>query len=139
MGAEPKAGYVYDNNGNLTYYYDAFNRLAEVYRVSNGEMLGSYVYDALNRRAMKTIYNGGATGNIPDGDTNYFYWSWQVIEEQGDYYSYPNTLLRQYVWGQVVPKRGPKNPGVNCTCKEIKHACDQHSLNTDQGVLHRSF
>ena len=62
------------SNGNLkndgTLIYAAFNRLIQVNRVSDGLVIATYVYDAMNRRVRKTVGNGGLTGNIPDGTTD---------------------------------------------------------------------
>ena len=91
-------------NGNLTsdstliYAYDAFNRLIQVNRVSDGLVIGAYVYDAMNRRVRKTITNGGLSGNIPDGSTDYIYLGNQVMEERGS----SNAATRQYVWGNYL-------------------------------------
>jgi RHS repeat-associated protein len=59
------------------------------------------VYDAANRRIRKTITNGGTTGNIPDGTTDYIYLGNQVMEERNPFggAGSTDTPIRQYVWG----------------------------------------
>jgi len=86
------------NDGTLIYSYDAFNRPIQINRVSDGLIIATYLYDAMNRRVRKTISNGGLTGNIPDGTTDYIYMGWQVVEERNA----GNATIRQYVWGAYV-------------------------------------
>jgi RHS repeat-associated protein len=64
---------------------------------------GVITYDALGRRIRKVIAdlgggNGGLTGDIPAGTTDYLYDGVQCIEERDD----SNDAIRQYVWGQYV-------------------------------------
>ena len=86
------------NDGTLIYAYDAFNRLIQVNRVSDGLIIATYVYDAMNRRVRKTIFNGGLTGNIPGSTTDYIWSGSQVVEERNA----GNTPIRQYVWGTYI-------------------------------------
>lgn len=85
---------TFDNNGNTTtdqagntYTYDAWNRLVTV-KNSGGTTLGSYAYDAQNRRVQK----------IAGSTTTHFYLSnqWQVIEERQG-----SAVTNQYVWSQA--------------------------------------
>ncbi|MGC8561551.1 MAG: hypothetical protein ACP5O1_12895, partial [Phycisphaerae bacterium] len=62
------------NDGTLIYAYDALNRPIQINRVSDGLVIASYVYDAINRRMRKTILNGGLTGSVPNSTTDYI-WS----------------------------------------------------------------
>lgn len=96
---------VHGGNGNLTddgvrlYAWDALNRLKQVQRKSDGEVIAEYVYDALGRRIRKTVSNGGLSENIPDGATDCIYnTAWQCVEERdgGD------DPLKQYVWGTYI-------------------------------------
>ena len=67
----------------------------------DGLVIGNYVYDAQNRRIQKTISNGGLTGNIPNGTTDYLWLSWQTMEERNPFggSGSTDTPVRQYVWG----------------------------------------
>lgn len=97
---------AHDAKGNLTldedgktYTWDFDNRLQEV-RNSNGDLLGSYTYDAIGRRVTKTV-----PGNLPGDPTattafvNMTLWGWmgQVQAEYED-----NTLKRQYSYGEYL-------------------------------------
>jgi len=86
------------NDGTLIYFYDAFNRAIQINRVSDGLVIATYLYDAMNRRVRKTITNGGLTGNVPNGTTDYIYMGNQVMEES----STSNTPIRQFVWGTYI-------------------------------------
>ncbi len=83
------------NDGTLIYAYDALNRLIQINRVSDGAVIGTYAYDAANRRVRKTITNGGLSGTIPDGSTDYIWQGSQVMEDRNS----SNAAIRQYVWG----------------------------------------
>ena len=98
------------SNGNLAhtggwnFFYDALNRLIQVKIASTGVAIAAYVYDALNRRVRKTITNGGTTGNIPDGMTDYIYMGNQVVEERNPFggSGSTDTPIRQYIWGTYI-------------------------------------
>jgi RHS repeat-associated protein len=100
------------SNGNLSddgtrsYVWDALNRLMQVNRVSDGAVIGQYVYDALNRRIRKTIPDlgdnlGGLTGNIPAGTTDCIYSGWRCVEERNPFGGggSTDTPTIQYIWG----------------------------------------
>ncbi len=84
------------NDGTLIYAYDALNRLIQVNRVSDGLIIATY--DAMNRRVRKTIFNGGLTGSIPNGTTDYIWQGWQCMEERNS----SNAPIRQYIWGTYI-------------------------------------
>ena len=63
--------------------------------VGRGRLTMERSVDAMNRRVRKTIFNGGLTGNVPDGTTDYIWSGWQVVEERNS----SNAPIRQYVWG----------------------------------------
>ena len=86
------------NEGTLIYAYDTFNRLIQVNRVSDGLIIATHVYDAMNRRVRKTISNGGLTGNIPNGTTDYIRQGWQIMEERNS----SDAPVRQYIWGAYI-------------------------------------
>jgi len=86
------------NDGTLIYAYDSLNRPIQINRVSDGLVIATYLYDAMNRRVRKTISNGGLTGNIPNGTTDYIWSGWQVVEERNS----SNAPVRQYVWGSYI-------------------------------------
>jgi RHS repeat-associated protein len=96
--------FSYDLNGNLLddgirlYIWDAFNRLANVRRKSDGSSIGDYAYDATGRRIQKIVTNGGLSGNIPNGTTHYLYTGWQCLEECDGF----GSPLKQYVWGIYI-------------------------------------
>jgi len=86
------------NDGTLIYSYDALNRPIQINRVSDGLVIATYVYDALNRRVRRTVTNGGITGNIPNGETDYIYMGGRVVEERNS----SDAPIRQYVWGTYI-------------------------------------
>jgi len=86
------------NDGVISVSYDAFNRPIQINRVSDGLVIATYLYDAMNRRVRKTISNGGLTGNVPNGTTDYIWSGWQVVEERNS----TNAPIRQYVWGMYI-------------------------------------
>ena len=98
------------SNGNLAhtggwnFQYDAINRLIQVQIASTGVTIAAYVYDAANRRIRKAITNGGTTGNIPDGTTDYIWQGSQVVEERNPLggSGSTDTPIRQYVWGTYI-------------------------------------
>jgi RHS repeat-associated protein len=113
-GTPTTTGFAYDHgnntngiqgNGNLVndgvriYKWDAFNRLIQISNISS-TVLATYVYDALGRRMQKTIANGGLTGDIPNGTTDYLYDGQQIIEERND--SAPTIWTQVYFWGQYI-------------------------------------
>jgi RHS repeat-associated protein len=93
-------------NGNLaddgvrTYEWDALNRLKKVYKTpSSPVLIGEYTYDAFGRRIRKVITNGGLSGTIPNGTTDYLFTTqWQCVEERDG----SNNPLKQYVWGIYI-------------------------------------
>ena len=94
---------AHDANGNLTfdgsqhYQWDAFNRL-RVALDSSLNTLGTYTYDAGNRRMRKVATIDAATNT-----TDFYYTGWQVLEEReiaGD--NKPTTPYRQFVYGNYI-------------------------------------
>lgn len=87
------AAFGHDADGNLTgdgeasYRYDPQNRLVGVTR---GEVVASYGYDAVGRRASKTVSAGGVS------TTTLFLWAGD--QEVADYDG-AGGLLRRYVYG----------------------------------------
>jgi len=66
-------------------------------------LLVTYTYDAMGRRIRKVIVdlgggNGGLTGDVPAGTTDFLYDGVQCIEERNG----SNNAKRQYVWGAYV-------------------------------------
>ena len=95
-------GNIVDDGARL-YTYDALNRLKQVRRKSDGEIIGEYDYDAIGRRIRKVIPdisggNGGLNSDTPAGTIDYLYDGIQCIEERDD----SDDPIRQYVWGQYV-------------------------------------
>lgn len=82
------ASVTYDENGNLVddglrvIYYDALDRVSEVYRKSDYAMIAAYSYDASNRRVRKDVLNGGLYGDMASGTTLYFYEGERCVEER---------------------------------------------------------
>lgn len=80
------------DNGQITYEYDYENRLSRVIRQSDGQIIGEYQYDALNRRVRKTAH-------LPVvHETRFFYDGNRVIEEQDG----GNTTVATYVFGAWI-------------------------------------
>ncbi len=92
------------NDGTLIYQYDALNRLIQVNRASDGLAIATYVYDAGNRRVRKTVTNGGVTGNIPNGTTDYVWQGWQTMEERNPFggSGSTDTPTKQFIWGTYI-------------------------------------
>ena len=95
-------GNIIDDDTRL-YKYDALNRVVEVKRKSDDEIIGQYTYDALGRRIRRVIpviadSKGGLTGEIPADTTDYLYNGAQCVEERND----SDVIQRQYVWGRYV-------------------------------------
>jgi RHS repeat-associated protein len=87
------------NDGTLIYAYDALNRLIQVNRVSDGTVIANYSYDALNRRVMRAVSNGGLSGDLP---TETLYQAWfgqQLMQERR---SSDNDRTRYYLWGNYI-------------------------------------
>jgi RHS repeat-associated protein len=103
-GDENTGTHQLDRNGNITddnkreLKYDAFNRVKEVIRKSDGQTVAEYTYDSMNRRFRKVVSNSGIDGNAANGTTEYFYKDWQTIEEQDG----SGNVLRQYVYGRYI-------------------------------------
>jgi RHS repeat-associated protein len=95
---------AYDDNGNLTddgtllLEYDALNRLKRVKNASNSQTVGEYTYDAQGRRIRKVITNGGITGTLTNGTTDYLYDQNQCVEERDG----SNSHTRQFIWGVYI-------------------------------------
>ena len=51
--------------------------------------------------------NGGLTGNIPNGITDYIWQHWQVAEERDPFggSGSTDTPMKQYVWGAYIDER----------------------------------
>ncbi len=81
-------------DGTLTYQWDALNRLAVA--MSGDSPVGSYYYDALNRRIRKMV--GSTT-------TDFIYSGWRCLEDRnpfGGEGGSTDTPLVQYVWGRYL-------------------------------------
>ena len=107
MVASTNTNFAYDgaagaSNGNLAtdgtlkYEWDALNRLVRVYKTpSSPVLIGTYSYDAMNRRVRMVNSNGGLSGTVPNGTTDCLYEGWRCIEESDG----SNNPTKQYVWG----------------------------------------
>lgn len=90
---------LHGDTGNLTedalykYAYDEENRLVEVTRKSDNEIVGTYLYDALGRRVVKWANPAGVMT-----ETRYYYDDARIIEEQDS----ASTVLATYVYGAYV-------------------------------------
>jgi RHS repeat-associated protein len=92
------------NDGTLIYAYDSLNRPIQINRVSDGLAIATYLYDAMNRRVRKTVTNGGLTGSVPNGTTDYIWQGWQTVEERNPFAGTgsTDTSIKQYIWGSYV-------------------------------------
>ncbi len=120
------------SNGNLaddgirTYKWDALNRLKEVRKKAGDVLIGQYDYDAKNRRIRKIVSNGGLSGTIPNGTTDFVYNSnWQCVEERDG----SNDPTKQYVWGTYIDGLLQQKVDINGTPE------DQYPL---QDLLYRT-
>jgi len=68
--------------------WDAWGRVTEVRRKSDGAVLGNYSYDGLSRRTTQSV--GGTTTHT------YYSDAWRPLEERRDSQT---TAARQYYWG----------------------------------------
>jgi RHS repeat-associated protein len=104
-GTPTTTPFTYDKNGNLLndgvriYQYDALNRLVQINKVGEGTpIIAAYVYDGLNRRIQKTISNGGLTGDITNGTTNYLYDGQQMAMARDN----TGAWQQVYFWGRYI-------------------------------------
>ncbi len=77
------------------------NRLIKVSKTpATPVLIGEYTYDALGRRIRKVVSNGGLSGTIPNGTTDFIYHSGisQCCEERDG----SNRSLKQYIWGSYI-------------------------------------
>lgn len=105
INTDPKFPFTYDLNGNSIddgvrlYAWDALNRLKEVRRKSDNFLIATYTYDARDFCIKKMISNGGLSGTIPNGPTDFIYNSdWQCIEERNSV----DATQKQYIWGIYI-------------------------------------
>ncbi len=86
-----------DDNGNESddgthrFNWDYQNRLRTVTRKSDGALVATYSYDALDRRVRKVVTNVGAL----NGTTDFYLDGWREIEERAA----ADRLTQQYVYG----------------------------------------
>jgi RHS repeat-associated protein len=83
------------NDGTKVYVWDAENRLSEVRRASDNELIASYRYDSMSRRIRKTT-----TEFAPQGadDRVFVYDGWNLLCEY-EVTSNQLALDRAYTWG----------------------------------------
>lgn len=104
--------FAYDLNGNLLddgerlMAYDSLNRLVQVARKSDGAVIGRYLYDAVNRRVQKVVSNGGLSGDIPNGTSQYTYFAgtWQDTEEffASEESEESPQPFKHFIWGTYI-------------------------------------
>jgi len=82
----PDAGGNWNQAQQVT--WDAWSRVTEVRRKSDGAVLGSYSYDGLTRRTTQSV--GVTTTHI------YYSDAWRPLEER---FNSQTTAARQYYWG----------------------------------------
>ncbi len=90
-----------ENDGVRTYEWDAFNRLIKVYKTpATPVLIGEYTYDALGRRVRKVVTNGGLSGTVLNGTTDFIYHNGeaQCCEERDG----ANSATKQYLWGIYI-------------------------------------
>jgi RHS repeat-associated protein len=123
------------NDGTRSYQWDSLNRLLQVNRVSDGAIIGQYVYDALNRRIRKTVSNGGLSGTIPNGTTDCVYSGWRCVEERSPFggSGSTDTPTIQYIWGIYLDE---------CLQQRVLVATNNFAANSDlyplQDLLYRT-
>ncbi len=62
------------NDGTRKYEYDALNRLTRAWKTpATPVLIVEYTYDALGRRIRRDVSNGGLSGNITNGATDFIY------------------------------------------------------------------
>ena len=99
---------THDSSGNITddgsrlLAYDAMNRVKTITRKSDSTVLGTYTYDAFGRRIQKVTADlgggqGGLSGNITAGTTDYLYDGIQCVEER-----ISDSMTKQFVWGLYI-------------------------------------
>ena|GEM_PF-6784974 len=104
--------------------------------VDRGPLAMERSFDAMDRRVRKTIFNGGLTGSLPNGNTDYVWSGWsrragisaggalagerlqQVMEERNT----SDAPIRQYVWGTYPDWSGfPRGTGADCLLADTGH------------------
>jgi len=83
------------NDGTRANVFDALNRLVAVSRVSDGLQIGGYTYDAMGRRIIRAVSNGGLAGTIPSGTSRYLLDGQRIVEELS---GAAGGAAVQYVW-----------------------------------------
>ena len=126
----------YDCKGNLiddgvrTYLYNAENRLTEVIRKSDDQILLQCKYDALNRRIVKTTYSPASK------DTHFLYdgKGFLILAELDS----SSTIEKRYIWG---PDLSGSKEGLGGICGlvamgDILNGNNSLYLYNDKGNVH---
>ncbi|MCG8586121.1 MAG: RHS repeat-associated core domain-containing protein, partial [Pirellulales bacterium] len=110
-----------ENDGTLKYEYDAFNRLRKASKTpATPVAVGEYTFDAFHRRIRKVISNGGVTGTVTNGTTDFVYSGVQLVEERDG----SNNPDKQYVWGPYVNELVQLKDDISGTPADYFALCD---------------
>jgi RHS repeat-associated protein len=97
---QPRGNGNIADDGLRTYEYDALNRVSRVFRYNSDRstsLIANYYYDALGRRTIKFVSNGGMPNDPAlNAIWTYLYDGARVVEELN------GTTAAQYVWGQYI-------------------------------------
>jgi len=110
--------------GPLTYQYDYAGRLVEVLSSSTGTLapVASYAYDAVGRRAHKTVYASG----LPPATTQFLYDGSRVIEERTG-----SSTTATYVCADGVQDGNETDLDCGGACLSMNRGGQNYYLHTD--------
>ncbi|HEX4140320.1 MAG TPA: RHS repeat-associated core domain-containing protein, partial [Candidatus Methylacidiphilales bacterium] len=101
-GSPPQKGNgnIIDDGTRLN-AFDALNRLITVTRKIGTVLVATYAYDALGRRVIRIVSNGGVNNvtPFPNGTSRYLLDGQQIVEEIGGFVGFARV---QYVWGHYI-------------------------------------
>ena len=137
-GAESATNGNLENDGVRKYEWDALNRLKKVSKTpATPVTIAEYDYDAMGRRIRRDVSNGGLSGNITNGVTDFVYsdGNSQCCEERDG----SNNADKQFVWGIYVDELLQQKRDISGTAKDDYPLCDtlyrSVALTDDTGAI----
>ena len=123
--------FTYDAAGNLIkddkhhYFYDAWNRIVRIVRLSDSCEIAKYGYDALGRRVHKQVFKTGALNTDDPGDLFYYDGNRVIDQYRGD--GTTSKFYRSFVYGlqyidEIVAQFEQSQPTAEVECYLIQDA-----------------